>query len=348
MLICPETAHDIALSALYLSGYFNPALRFLNDRYSIKDERLSRKIFNIEFPNPIGLAAGFDKNAHALPALASMGFGFIEAGTVTLWPEPGNPKPRIFKGYGGKWILNRVGFANHGSQKISRNLFSYHSKFSPLMPIGISLGKMRTSPAERLSVEVRQMLRLFYPSASFFAINVSCPNVKDRSGLNKVGLIKHTLQEIINENASVAAHANTHKRPVLVKVGPILSQYETDSLSAAFEEACVDGIIATNTMPVCHGGLSGLPLRELALKTLKRFYQRLNGRIPLIGVGGILSPEDAWQRISCGASLVELYSGFIFRGPHVIRETCRYLLDRMDKKGFKNIKEACGIDAQQD
>ncbi len=343
-LIDAERAHDCALGALSLAQRFDWALGFLKRRYHPEIPDLSQNIWNLRFTNPIGLAAGWDKNARVPKALAALGFGCLELGTVTLKPEIGNPRPRIFRSFKEQWILNRVGFANDGAHPVQARLREFKSQDCV---IGISLGKNIASPPELLVQEVSAMMELFYPYVDFFTVNISSPNTPQRLELEKPDFLRNALIAIQKEKTKIAINCKTVPKPVLVKIGPITSEDQLNRVAEAIMASGIDGVIATNTLPTDKGGLSGLPLRSLALKTTSQLFLKIGKRVPIIGVGGILRPEDAWVRLTAGARLVQIFSGFVFSGPGLIRKTLEYFQWQMKASGLKSLEEACGVRAEE-
>lgn len=338
-----ETLHDAALNILQAAEHFFPLRFAFRTAFASRSPGLARKVFGVEFPNPLGLAAGWDKNAKVPNALASLGFGFLELGTVTLWQELGNPRPRIWRDRGRRLIVNRVAFANDGCAAVSKRLEGKKCA----VPVGISLGKMPASGAEELSGEVSAMLASLYPAADFFTVNISSPNTPRGFVMGRSEYLKQALSDIQAASLKAASDLGVPPKPLLVKVAPILDPRSIEELAAAVLETKTAGVIATNSAATPYGGLSGLPLKTLSLKTCARLYRHLQGSAEIIGVGGILTPEDAWERIVAGASLIQIFSGFVFSGPLLIGRILKHLSSNLRRGGLENISQAVGMEAHK-
>jgi dihydroorotate dehydrogenase len=311
-----ERAHEFTLKRL--SGLGPRALALLRARYA---ESAPVEAFGLTFPNPVGLAAGMDKNGVALPAWPALGFGFVEAGTVTAHAQPGNDKPRLFRLRDSEAIINRMGFNNAGAAALAARL----AELGPLpVPLGISLGKSKITPIDDAVDDYLTSYNLLRPYASYIAVNVSSPNTP---GLR-------TLQDKAHLTGLLGAIVG--KTPVLVKIAPDLSEAAVAEVIEVCLAQGAAGIIATNTtlardgLAVADqpraseaGGLSGRPLTERARKVVHFVHQESGGRLPIIGVGGIMDPDDAARLFDAGASLVQLYSGFVYRGPSLARDIAR-------------------------
>jgi dihydroorotate dehydrogenase len=316
-----ERAHDLALTAIeaaYRTG--------LNPLLAEKPKPLPTKVFGIEFPNPVGLAAGLDKNGAHIDALAALGFGFIEIGTTTPRAQPGNPKPRMWRLPEHEAVINRLGFNNGGVDALVRNVEK--AGFSGVL--GINIGKNKDTPNERAIDDYLNCLERVYARASYITINISSPNTQGLRDLQEEETLKRFIGTLRENQERLAAKHGAH-RPLLLKIAPDLDESELDSIAAVLLKSGIDGLICTNTTidrselgsaPHAQeaGGLSGKPLFHKATSVLRGMARRLDGKIPLIGVGGILSGDDAAAKIEAGASLVQFYSGMIYRGPGLIRE----------------------------
>jgi dihydroorotate dehydrogenase len=313
-----EAAHHCTIALLRHASQFDLALRVL--RLSQPPSK-PKRLFGVTFPNPIGLAAGLDKNAVALPAWAAIGFGFIEIGTVTAKAQPGNAKPRIFRLPDQKALINRLGFNNHGADVIAERLRRLHrSGRWPAVPVGINIGKSRATPLEEATGDYLYSFRLLRDFADYIALNVSSPNTPGLRELQEPRKLSELLQAIRREPGEPA-------KPVLVKISPDVSSSELEAMLAVCEENAVAGIIATNTTldhssipPEFNqqGGLSGVPLREKSTALLRAIVRKSS--IPVIASGGIFDAESAHERFEAGAQLIQLYTGFVYRGPPLLRE----------------------------
>ena len=322
-LFDPEIAHHIAMKSLKVADFFG-LLSFLPSPAPSKP----RIVFGIEFKNALGLAAGLDKNAEYIDCLSKLGFGFIEVGTLTPRAQPGNPKPRLFRLTNEEGIINRFGFNNVGIDKAILNIKS--SKFKGVL--GINIGKNFDTPIEDAINDYLICFRKAYQYASYIVINISSPNTQNLRKLQDESFFEGLISRIKLEQE---AQARKHKKyvPFLIKISPDGSMKEMDNIIKLLIKYNIDGIIATNTTLSRNevseskfkdqaGGLSGEPLRSRALKTQKYLYKGLKGKIPIIGVGGIMQGKDAVERMDEGAELIQIYSGLIFKGYRLINELC--------------------------
>jgi dihydroorotate dehydrogenase len=314
----PERAHRFTIELLRGASHFDLALRVLR---FFQPPSKPQTLFGLTFPNPIGLAAGLDKNGVALPAWAAQGFGFIEIGTVTAKAQPGNPKPRIFRLPGQQALINRLGFNNDGADAIAERLGRLRrSGRWPAVPVGINIGKSRATPLEQATDDYLYSFRLLRDFADYIALNVSSPNTPGLRELQE----PQRLSELLH---AIGSQPGTAAKPVLVKIAPDLSPTELGVIIATCEENNVAGIIATNTT-LDHsavppeldeeGGLSGTPLREKSTALVREIVGK--SAIPVIASGGIFNAESAREKFQAGAQLVQLYTGFIYRGPRLLRE----------------------------
>jgi dihydroorotate dehydrogenase len=313
-----EAAHHFTIAALRRASHFDPALRALK---SFAPPSRPKTLFGLTFLNPIGLAAGLDKNGVALPAWAALGFGFIEIGTVTAMSQPGNPKPRVFRLPEQKALINRLGFNNDGADAIAKRFRKLRQGGRwPAVPVGINIGKSRTTPLERATDDYLYSFRLLRDFADYITLNVSSPNTPGLRELQEPAALSRLLHAIGNEPAPVA-------KPIVVKISPDLSSVELEAVLAACEENGVAGIIATNTTldhssipPELNeeGGLSGAPLREKSTALVRSIAA--NSKIPVIASGGICDAKSAREKFDAGAQMVQLYTGFVYRGPQLLRE----------------------------
>lgn len=304
---------------------------------------LETEVFGIKFPNPIGLAAGFDKDAKVYPAVGSLGFGFVEVGSLTLRPQPGNPRPRIFRLPEYQALINRLGFNNKGAEAAAERLQALGRQ---IFPVGINLGLNADCPKDRAPEEYAKTFKILEPHGDYFVINVSSPNT---TGLRD-------LQERIHLDRIFSAiqSENTRKKPLLVKLSPDLDDELLPSLIEVIARGA-SGMIATNTTimrpgipsdePERRGGLSGAPLKSRSTEMIGKLYRLSAGKLPIIGVGGIFTGGDAYEKIKAGASLVQLYTGLIYRGPSAIRKIQAELLAWLKKDGHASVAAAVGTGA---
>ena len=341
----PETAHELALHSLSLL----PA-RLIARR--VNTPALSIKRFGLTFSNPIGLAAGFDKNGIALQPLAALGFGFIEAGTVTYHPQPGNPRPRLFRLSEDLALINRAGFNNQGAAAFARRVAEHR----PECVLGVSIGKSKITPLENAVEDYLASFELVYKLADYIAVNVSSPNTPQLRELQQSQQLEKLLSALQARRSELQKHV-----PLLVKLSPDLERYDLETIVEVIERLKIDGIIATNTtvsrenlrtdaarVAACgEGGLSGKPLKDKSTQMIAELYELTGGRIPLIGVGGIFTAEDAWEKISAGASLVQLYTGFIYQGPGIAQQISEDLAKILAREGFPNLDAAVGCNLKK-
>jgi dihydroorotate dehydrogenase len=313
----PETAHQLALNLAGIAGLALP-----------RPAPCPVKLMGLEFDNPVGLAPGFDKHAEQAAALQSLGFGFIELGGVTPLPQPGNPRPRLFRLPQAQAIINRYGLNSVGIDAFVANLRSSRPKVKTV--VGVNIGKNKDTPNERAADDYVHCLEKLYPHVDYVTLNVSSPNTAGLRDLQETAALSALIRTVLDRRERLREQ-HGRQVAVCVKVSPDLDEQQVGAMAEVFRRERVDGVAATNTTVrrdavtgVPHaeetGGLSGLPLRDLATQAIRRFAAALRGEIPLIGVGGILSGADAVEKLDAGASLVQLYSGLIYRGPELVNE----------------------------
>ena len=324
-----ERAHDLTLKSLRLADKTG-ALACLPQPPQCR----ARIVMGLTFPNPVGLAAGLDKNAAYVDGLARLGFGFIEVGTVTPRPQPGNPRPRLFRVPQAAGIINRFGFNNLGVDNLVENVKA--SKFyRDGGVLGINIGKNFDTPNERAADDYLACLCKVYDYASYVTVNISSPNTKNLRQLQEKDALSALLASLKREQMRLAEQHGRYV-PIALKIAPDLEAEQVEEIAGLLIEHGFDGVIATNTtlardavaeLPNGNeaGGLSGAPVRDKSTAVIRQLAARLQGRIPIIGVGGIMSGGDAAEKIAAGASLVQVYSGLIYRGPGLVREACREL-----------------------
>jgi dihydroorotate dehydrogenase len=351
-----ESAHEFALKAIH-SGLSNSFAREAIAKRLAARELESLNRFSLDFSNPIGLAAGFDKNGEYVQELAALGFGFIEVGTVTNQPQPGNPKPRLFRLPKDRALVNRLGFNNVGAAQVAENL----RRHRPDCIVGVNIGKSRSVAIADALADYLASFEAVYEVADYIAVNVSSPNTPNLRELQAASLLKELLRALQQRNAELAARSSHKQKPLLLKIAPDLVESQLEQIVAVAIEANIAGIIATNTtirrdglrtppaevQKLGEGGLSGAPLRSRSNEVISLIYNLTRGRLPIIGVGGIFSAEDAWEKICAGASLIQLYTGFIYEGPGVVRRINEGLAAIMKREGFAAIDEAVGSQANE-
>jgi len=323
----PEVAHDLTLKSLCAMG---PGVALLGAGADAVDE--TTRVMGIDFPNPVGLAAGLDKNGDCIDAMAALGFGFLEIGTVTPRPQPGNPKPRMFRLVEHEAIINRLGFNNAGVENLVRNV----ERASFRGVLGINIGKNFDTPIERAADDYLACLDAVYAHATYITVNISSPNTKNLRDLQSPEKLDELLGAVMGRRDKLAARDGLRPKPLAVKVAPDLDDEQVESIASIAMKHRIDGLIATNTTldrePVAGhphageaGGLSGRPVFERSTAVLRKLAKALGGKVPLIGVGGILSGSDAKAKRDAGASLVQVYTGFIYRGPALIADARKAL-----------------------
>ncbi len=313
----------------------------LTRRLSWNDPRLAQTLWGLTFPNPIGLAAGFDKDGVASGIWSHLGFGFVELGTVTAVAQPGNPRPRLFRLPQDLAALNRMGFNNHGSAALATRLQTRWQTEAHSIPIGINLGKSKITSLETAAADYLASFRLLKDHGDYFVINISSPNTPGLRSLQAVDPLRSILATLQAENQG--------SKPLLIKIAPDLEWHEIDAILTEIQEHEIDGIIATNTTtqkqglqtqilpatgrPLSEeaGGISGAPLRQRSTEVIRFIHHQTQGHLPIIGVGGIFTPEDAWDKIAAGASLLQIYTGWIYEGPWLVQRILKDLAKRLDQ-----------------
>ncbi len=319
-----EFSHDLTLKALSLSNKIG-LLSFLNPPNLCK----LRTVMGIPFQNPVGLAAGLDKNANHIDALGKLGFGFIEVGTITPRPQLGNPKPRLFRLPEVQGIINRFGFNNVGLEAAVENIRL--SKYKGVL--GINIGKNFDTPIERAGEDYLLCMKKVYQYANYIAVNISSPNTKNLRDLQETKALNILLAQLKNEQTRLADYYGRYV-PIALKISPDLTNKHLDAISKSIIKNRIDGVIATNTTISRElasdlfngkeaGGMSGKPLFKLSNSIIRELHARLQGEVPIIGVGGIFSGEDALEKINAGAELVQIYSGLVYQGRKLVLDACQ-------------------------
>ena len=375
----PEASHRwvmAQLEQLSLQGqtlWGKTGRSFLHHQYCTRDPRLEQRLWNLKFPNPVGLAAGFDKDGVATPIWQDFGFGFAELGTVTRHAQPGNPPPRLFRLLADRAVLNRMGFNNSGSLALAERLEQFTQIYAPGIdasgspdpqeeslwgiPVGINLGKSKITPMEEAIEDYRFSFQTLQNSGDYFVINVSSPNTP--------GLRNLQAREQLEPLCAALQADNVQNRPLFVKIAPDLDWDAIEDVMLLVQQYGLAGIIATNTtldrsglsspqkilkstgrsIAEEAGGISGLPLRDRSTAIIRFITRQSKGTIPVIGVGGIFTAEDAWEKLILGASLVQVYTGWIYQGPWMLKTLMQGLSQKLDDHGFKHLSEAigCGV-----
>lgn len=353
----PEWLHETLLHRLgeLRDRADQPAAQWVRSqirrRCTFADPCLQQTCFGLNFANPVGLAAGFDKDGLGADLWSDFGFGFAELGTVTRHGQPGNPKPRLFRLPQDQAVLNRMGFNNQGAQALAERLRQLQGTRSPF-PLGINLGKSKTTPLAEAVADYCASFTALQALGDYFVVNVSSPNTPGLRQLQAVAQLSPILAEL--------QALNQGQRPLLLKIAPDLSDTEIAEVLAVALDHNLAGIIATNTTIARQGlqtqrlaatgtlvrdeagGLSGLPLRDRATAVIRFIYRETQGRLPIVGVGGITSAEDAWEKITAGASLVQLYTGWVYQGPGMVRALLAGLKTQLDRQQMTQIQEAVG------
>ena len=347
-----ESVHEFALHSLSLALGNTATRRFVGRRFQSEPFGKLRR-FGLEFPNPIGLAAGFDKNGTAAQALAALGFGFIEVGSVTSEPQPGNPRPRLFRLPRDRALINRAGFNNCGAAQLAENI----RRRRPGCIVGVNIGKSRHAAIEDAIPDYLTSFDAVYDVADYIAVNVSSPNTPNLRELQRPDMLSDLVKNLQQRNDELARRGSLERpKPLLVKIAPDLTEAEIESIVEVVMTQNIAGIIATNTtirrdglqtspaeVASCgEGGLSGAPLRGRANEVIAMIYRLTQGQLPIIGVGGVFTAADAWEKVCAGASLIQLYTGFIYEGPSVARRINEGMAELLQREGFGSLDEAVG------
>ena len=356
----PETAHCQMLNTLSNletsrhSAWGSLAIKQLEKSFCLSNSRLQQTLWGLDFNNPFGLAAGFDKDGTAAGIWSSFGFGFAELGAVTLHSQPGNPRPRMFRLPEDKAALNRMGANNLGAAVMADTLAQIWQRQPRKIPIGINLCKSKIAPLEDAAEDYVGSFQYLQDVADYFVINVSSPNTPGLRSLQA----GEQLEPILSGLQAV----NINSKPILIKIAPDLEWEDIKDILNLATNYNLSGVIATNTtirrdglkteilketgrsIKDEAGGISGLPVKERSTEVIRFIYQETGGQLPIIGVGGIFTPQDAWEKIIAGASLLQVYTGWIYQGPWMVKEVLSGLLDRLDEKGLDSISDAVGLE----
>ncbi|MBD2483254.1 quinone-dependent dihydroorotate dehydrogenase [Planktothrix sp. FACHB-1365] len=354
----PEWAHHRALQLLswidqnQSQSPINWVESQLRPSFCLQDVRLQQKLWGLTFNNPVGLAAGFDKDGVAAGIWQSLGFGFTELGTVTLHPQPGNPQPRLFRLVEDQAVLNRMGFNNLGAEILAQRLQEKRQQ-QLMIPIGINLGKSKITPLEAAAEDYLGSFKLLKNYGDYFVVNVSSPNTPGLRSLQDAEQLSKIIEGLKMEN--------TDNKPIFIKIAPDLEWDAIADVVHLSQTHKIAGIIATNTtikreglktqwLPQTGsyiteeaGGISGAPLKKRSTEVIRWIYQNTQGQLPIIGVGGIFTADDAWEKITAGACLIQVYTGWVYEGPGMVKRILEGLLQKLDQYGLKSISEAVGF-----
>lgn len=364
----PEWLHDRVMAMLEFlersesNPLVNPVLAQLEQTLGLPCARLEQELWDIKFRNPLGLAAGFDKNGIGGSLWACCGFGFAELGTVTLHPQPGNPRPRLFRLVMDEAALNRMGFNNQGAAAMAARFEARVQGRGGVIaspstyPLGINLGKSKVTPLEEAGTDYLGSFKLLKDWGDYFVVNVSSPNTPGLRSLQDADQLSTILSSLQEHNGA--------RKPILVKIAPDLEWEAIASILDLAKKYQLAGVIATNTtirreglktkilpqtgQPIAEeaGGISGAPLRQRSTEVIRFIWRETQGELPIIGVGGIFNAEDAWEKIAAGASLIQTYTGWIYEGPWMVRRILEGLLRKLDERGLNSISEAVGVEAK--
>jgi dihydroorotate dehydrogenase len=345
--ISPETAHEFGIEALKIGLNSKFAQALAAKRFVPGEDFGELRRFGLKFENPLGMAAGFDKNGVVVNQLAALGFGFVEVGTVTFKPQKGNDKPRLFRLPADRALINRLGFNNEGTPRVVERL----KKIRPNCVLGINIGRNKDVPNEEAIENYLKSFDLAHEIADYIAVNVSSPNTPNLRELQKAENLEELLGELQGRNRELAA------KPLLVKIAPDLTEGEIEAIADIAQRLNLAGIIATNTTISREnlktkidetGGLSGAPVREKSNEVIKKLYRYSGGKLPIIGVGGIFSAADAFEKIACGAALVQAYTGFVYHGIGFARDLNTGLAKILKEKGFADLDAAIGSQSKSE
>ncbi|HEY2991085.1 MAG TPA: quinone-dependent dihydroorotate dehydrogenase [Candidatus Binatia bacterium] len=348
-----EKTHEQTLALVARLGFLEPVLE---NFFCVDDGRLQVRLDALTLANPVGLAAGFDKNGLAIPIWPGFGFGFVEIGAITAQPQPGQPKPRLFRLPHDEALINRLGFNNAGAEAISAKLKALRSNGRPgKIPLGINIGRTKVVATKDATADYLFTFEKLFPFGDYFTVNVSSPNTPELRDLQQRGHLANLLEAIQAQNRGLARRSGIKEKSVFVKIDPDMALAQVDEVIAVAQAQKIAGIVATNasaflreslTAPVDQpGGLSGKPLRARSTAFIRHIHRTTRGSLPIIGAGGIFTAEDAYEKIKAGATAVQILTGFIYEGPGAVKRINRGLLELMERDGIKNIVEAVGVAA---
>lgn len=348
----PEKAHHLIVDGLGAAARIPGAGALLEAFWGVRETpELAVDLFGLHFAHPVGLAAGLDKNAKAVAAFSRIGLSFMEVGTVTPVGQPGNPLPRLFRLPPDEALINRMGFNNEGADAMAGRLKRYKRR---RIPIAVNIGKNKATPNEQAESDYRMCLAKLYPHGDFFVVNISSPNTPDLRALQHGDELLSLLAAVRDEMNAQSERTGGPVKPILVKIAPDNTDEQLAYIAEAVMQSGISGIIATNTTVsregLTHphagesGGLSGRPLTKRSTEVIRMMYRLTGGKVPIIGSGGIFDADDAYEKIRAGASLVEVYTALIYRGPGLLRDIHRGLKEKLKADGFVRISQAVGAD----
>ncbi len=353
-LLPPDDSHTLAGATLRLAAALPGVRELIRALHQVRDPSLEMTLFGLRFPNPVGLAAGFDKDACFVRGVPLLGLGFTELGTVTPRPQPSNPRPRLFRLPAQRALINRMGFNNRGAAAMAERLARLRAHGPLPGPIGINLGKNRDTPLEEAAADYRSALEVLLPFADYLVVNVSSPNTPGLRDLQTPARLAGLLAGVVPAARRPAGSPGAGPVPVLLKLAPDLVDEDLPGLVETALSGGVAGLVVANTTldrsglaTRWHqesGGLSGAPLRERSTELIARLWRLTGGGLPIIGVGGIDGPQAAWEKVRAGASLLQLYTGLVYEGPALAGRICRGLLERLRAEGLDHLSEAVGLD----
>jgi dihydroorotate dehydrogenase len=349
----PEESHEAILSLLARAECF---YNLLDRFYKVADERLIVRVGPLTFANPVGLAAGFDKNAIAPKTISGFGFGFMEIGAITAQGQPGNPKPRLYRLPEDDALINRLGFNNEGAEAIAVKLNRLRARGAwPKIPLGLNLGRTKAVQTKDAVVDFLSCFERLFPYGDFFTLNVSSPNTPNLRDLQEKTLLRGLLSAVQERNRELALGAKIDPKPVFVKIAPDMEFAQVDEIIDVVQSVNLTGIVATNASAFMRekltsrhsaepGGLSGRPIASKVTAFIAHVRKATAGKIPIIGVGGIFTAQDAYEKVKAGAAAVQIYTGWIYEGPGAVKRINQGLLQLLERDGLKDITEAVGVD----
>jgi dihydroorotate dehydrogenase len=347
----PEESHEMILRTMARLEFLYGTVE---EFYKVEDDRLAVKIGPLNFANPVGLAGGFDKNITAPKMISAFGFGFMEVGAITAQAQPGNPKPRLYRLPEDDALINRLGFNNEGAVALAIKLDRLRARNGrPKIPLGMNIGRTKVVESKDAVADFLSCFTELFPHGDFFTLNVSSPNTPNLRELQEKSLLRELLTAVQEKNRELSARAAIDLKPVFVKIAPDMKFSQVDEIIEVVEQVNLTGIVATNATAFMRdglrspngpqpGGLSGRPITAMVTKFIRHIYQITQGRLPIIGVGGIFNAQDAYEKIKAGANAVQIYTGWVFEGPGAVKRINKGLIRLLERDGLKHISEAVG------